>query len=225
MPSPSSTAGGCAAGVSPLPRPARRPLRATAGEASLARLAVSAPHRAACEIVAQGLWLYCGLMVTGAEATGRRRRLRALVCGRGRQTKASSAPAAVTPLSGAPGEGKGGGAGAAGAEDTAGSSGLVDEAEAAAVPRESSSTATGGTGRGRVVWGPRPLQGPRAWSAAPRHWRWGRAARWAVRGRSRRGPLGWRDAWTAGPSSALGATRSPSGAVRRAGRCLRRNCL
>jgi hypothetical protein len=124
-------------------RPDRITLSAQEGEAILARLAVYAPNRSDCEILAQVLRLYFWLMVTVDEAKMSIRRLRALCFGRGRQAKASSEPAASTPWSGAP---------AAGAEATAGSAALVTEEEAAALPIASSSKAKGGhrAGTGRL---------------------------------------------------------------------------
>jgi hypothetical protein len=78
--------------------------------------------------------------------------------------------------------------------------------------------------RGRGAWGPRPIPGPRAPSAATRSWRWDSAARCAGRGRSMRCPLGWRYASTAMPCSVPCAMRSKSCAARRAGRSLRQGC-
>jgi hypothetical protein len=133
-------------------RPDRITLSTKEGEAILARLAVYAPNRSDCEILAQVLRLYFWLMVTVEEAKVSIRRLRALFFGQGRQAKGSSVPDASTPLSGAPGEGQGGGEGAPGEENTAGSSVLVDEEEAAALPIEPSSKAKGGhrAGTGRL---------------------------------------------------------------------------
>ena len=133
-------------------RPERITLSAAEGEAILARLSIYAPNRSDCEILAQVLRLYFWLMVTVEEAKVSIRRLRALLFGRGRQAKESPAPDASTPSSEAPGEGKGGGEWAPGEEDTAGSSALVDEEEAGALPIELPSQAKGGhrAGTGRL---------------------------------------------------------------------------
>ena len=68
-------------------RPERLTLSAEEGEAILARLAVYAPSRSDCEILAQVLRLYFWLMVTVEEATVSIRRLRTLLFGRGRTAK------------------------------------------------------------------------------------------------------------------------------------------
>ena len=71
-------------------RPDRITLSTKEGEAILARLAVYAPNRSDCEILAQVLRRYFWLMVTVEEAKVRIRRLRALFFGQGRQAKGSS---------------------------------------------------------------------------------------------------------------------------------------
>ena len=58
-----------------------------------------------------------------------------------------------------------------------------------------------GTVRGRVAWVPMPMQVPLASSAATRSWRWGSAARCAVKATSMSCPPGWRFALTATPCS------------------------
>jgi len=82
-----------------------------------------------------------------------------------------------------------------------------------------------GTVQGRAAWGPRPMQVPRASSAATRSWRWVSAVRCVVRATSMRCPPGWRCASTAMPCSVPYSTSEQSDAARRAGPSLRPGCL
>jgi hypothetical protein len=125
-------------------RPERITLSAAEGEASLARLAVSAPSRSDCEILAQVLRLYFWLMLTGEEATVSIRWLRPRLFGSRRTAKTPPESDASTSSSGLLGEGEGGGESASVEEDTASTSAMGDEKEAGALPIESPSKAQGG---------------------------------------------------------------------------------
>jgi hypothetical protein len=133
-------------------RPERITLSAEEGEAILARLAVYAPRRADCEILAQVLRLYVWLMLLVKEATMRISRLRTLRLGRGCQGKEPPAPEASTPSSEARGEGEGRGDGAWVDAATAGSAVAVAKEEAGAWPIASPCKAKGGhrPGTGRL---------------------------------------------------------------------------
>ena len=133
-------------------RPACITLSANEGEAILARLAVYAPSHSDCEILAQVLRLYFWLMLTVEEAKMSMRRLRSMLFGRGRHAKEPPEPAASTPSSAALGAGDGRGEWALVEEDATGTSAVVDEAEAGALPIASPSKAKGGhrPGTGRL---------------------------------------------------------------------------
>ena len=82
-----------------------------------------------------------------------------------------------------------------------------------------------GTGRGRVVWVPRPMREPTRVQCRHEALAVGQRCPVCGQGTLYALPLGWRYALTAKPSSALCATSSKSCGARRAVRFLRRDCL
>ena len=170
-------------------------LSAEEAEAVLARVYQSNLGADDARIVECVFRMYLWVAFTLQEAKVSVKRLRDLFFGRGRTAK--TPPESAVPSSETLGKGEGGGESVPVEEEAAGTLAVGDEEEASASPAKPKV----GTVRGRVAWVPMPMQVPLASSAATRSWRWGSAARCAVKATSMSCPPGWRFALTATPCS------------------------